>query len=79
MKKRKRISKSDVQIAGVNLYTAQTIADTFGVNVITILRHIKEGRLIARLVGHKYYVTEENLKKFFNTKGLVRKQKNNNN
>lgn len=65
-KKRKNISKATVKIAGVKLSTAQSIADAFGVNVITILRHIKKGRLIARLVGHKYYVTEKNLRIFLN-------------
>jgi predicted site-specific integrase-resolvase len=57
-----------VEIAGVKLYTAQAIADTFGVNIVTILRHIKKGRLTAQLIGHKYYITEANLSYFLNQK-----------
>jgi len=56
-----------VEIAGVKLYTVQAIADAFGVNKITILRHIKNGSLGARLIGHKYFITEEQLKNFLNT------------
>lgn len=76
MKKRKRAKKVDVEIAGIKLYTAQSIADTFGVNVITILRHIKKGNLKARLIGHKYYVTEDNLRAFVSTSCNVRRKKN---
>lgn len=53
-----------MEIADVKLYTAQAIADAFSINVVTILRHIKKGNLRARLIGHKYYVAEENLKQF---------------
>lgn len=64
-----------MEIAGVRLYTAQAIADTFGVNVVTILRHIKKGNLTARLIGHKYYVTEENIRKFLETPYIVKHRK----
>ena len=64
VKKRKKAEKMAVEIAGVKLYTAQSIADTFGINVVTILRHIKKRNLKARLIGHKYYITEENLRIF---------------
>jgi len=67
VKKRKRAEKIAVEIAGIKLYTAQSIADTFDVNVVTILRHIKKGNLKARLIGHRYYITEENLQAFLNT------------
>lgn len=56
-----------VEIAGVKLFTVQAIADAFNVNKITILRHIKEKRLVARLIGHKYYVTAENLRIFLDS------------
>lgn len=72
MKKKKSTSKTSVEIAGVKLYTAQTIADTFDVNVVTILRHIKKGSLKARLIGHKYYITEQNLCTFLNTQSVIK-------
>lgn len=61
-----------MEIAGIKLYTAQSIADSFGVNVITILRHIKKGKLKARLIEHKYYITEDNLRIFLNTAYTVK-------
>jgi len=76
LKKKKNVSKATVEIAGVKLYTAQAIANTFGINVVTILRHIKKGNLRARLIGHMYYITEENLRKFFDTPGLMGNRKN---
>ena len=71
MKKRKKAEKVAIEIAGVKLYTAQSIADTFGVNVVTILRHIKKGNLKARLIGHRYYIIEENLRRFLDTPRIV--------
>ena len=75
MKKKKNIPKATVEIAGVKLYTAQAIADTFAVNIVTILRHIKHGDLKARLIGHKYFITEANLRKFLETPYIVKHRK----
>lgn len=71
MKKSKRSQKETVEIASIRLYTAKSIADTFGVNVVTILRHIKKGNLKARNIGHKYYVTEQNLSTFLNAQSVI--------
>ncbi|MGB3342181.1 MAG: helix-turn-helix domain-containing protein [bacterium] len=75
MKKRKNALRGTVVIAGVTLYTVQEIAQTFGVNSITILRHIKKGDLIARQIGHKYFVVEENLRVFLSAHSIVKGRK----
>jgi excisionase family DNA binding protein len=76
-KKKKSTSKGTVEIAGIKMYTAQSIADIFGVNIVTILRHIKKGNMIAWLMGHKYYITKENLKEFLNSYQPVQSKKRN--
>ncbi len=75
MKQRKKTKEITVEIAGIKLYTTQSIANTFGVNVVTILRHIKKGDLKARLIGHKYFITEGNLKDFLGTHSIVKPHK----
>lgn len=77
MKKRKRAEKVTVEIAGVKLYTAQSIVDAFGVNIVTILRHIKKGALKTRLIGHKYFIPEKNLIDFLNTCQTIQLKKRN--
>jgi len=71
LKKRKKAKTVAVDIAGIRLYTSQSIADTFGVKAVTILRHIKKGNLKARFIGHKYYTTEDNLKTFLNSSETI--------
>lgn len=46
-------------------FTVKEVADNFGVTIMTIRNYIKSGKLKARKVGVKYYITEDNLREFF--------------
>ena len=46
------------------LLTADQVAETLNLHVKTVLRHIREGRLIARRIGKEYRITRADLNAF---------------
>jgi len=48
----------------MKLYTAKEIAEILQINVFTVLRYIREGKLEHIKVGSQYRITEEQLNKF---------------
>ena len=48
----------------MKLYTPQEVADTLKVDLRTVYRWIKEGRLAAVKAGVQWRISEENLKDF---------------
>lgn len=47
-------------------FSAQEIADTLKVNIMTIYRYIKAGKLTAYKFGKEFRITEENFQTFLN-------------
>lgn len=45
-------------------YTAQDLADKFGVNIMTIYRYIKSGRLIAHKIGKEFRIPKDEFELF---------------
>lgn len=51
-------------ILNVKLYSTQEAADLLGVSYGTINKYISEGKIEARIIGGRKYITEMNLKHF---------------
>jgi excisionase family DNA binding protein len=47
-------------------YTAQELADKLSLNIMTIYRYIKSGKLIAYKIGKNFRITEESFTCFLN-------------
>ena len=53
-------------MADFKLYTKKEVAEMLGVTERTVWNYIKVGRLQAVMIGGKWKVSDENLKKFVN-------------
>lgn len=51
-------------ILDVKLYSTKEVADLLGVTPTTTTKYIKEGKLEAKTIGGKRYISEESLRKF---------------
>lgn len=51
-------------ILGVKLYTIEEVGELLGTQSQTVSKYIQQGRLKARVIGGRKYVSEENLKEF---------------
>ena len=47
-----------------DFYTAQDLADKFGVNIMTIYRYIKAGKLIAHKIGKEFRIPKVEFERF---------------
>jgi len=47
-----------------NFYTAKDLADVLGVNIMTIYRYIKAGKLTAYKTGKEFRIKKEDFDKF---------------
>lgn len=56
-------------ILDVKLYNAQEVAELLGISVETARNYISDGRLKAKKIGTRYYVSEEKLKEFLLAEG----------
>lgn len=56
-------------VVGVKLFNAEELADLLGVTTETARRYIKDGRIKARKIGTRYYVSEPNIKAFLLAEG----------
>lgn len=51
-------------ILDVKFYSVKEIADLLGVTATTARQYIKDGKIEAKKIANKIYVTEEQLRKF---------------
>jgi len=50
-----------------DFYTAQDLADKLGVNIMTIYRYIKAGKLKAYKIGKEFRIDEVEFSRFLNS------------
>lgn len=55
-----------IQLGNLRLYTLQELSKKFSLTLITLRNYIKQGKLKARKVGVRWYVTEKTLEEYFN-------------
>jgi len=53
-----------IKIADIKLYSVKALSDILRIHPLTIRNHIKQGKLKARQIGRRYYVTDGNLKEW---------------
>lgn len=49
------------QIGEVKIYSIKEISERLDISPATVRRYIKDGRLVGKKVGHKFFITEEAL------------------
>ena len=54
------------QTMNKEFYTAQDLADKLGVNIMTIYRYIKAGRLQAYKIGKEFRIEQKEFETFLN-------------
>jgi excisionase family DNA binding protein len=55
-----------IKLGEIKLYSVQELAKSLDVTTVTLRAYIKQGKLKARKMGGKWYVSEESLKSYFN-------------
>ena len=53
-----------IEIDDMKLYSVKALSDILKIHPLTIRNHIKQGKLKARQIGRRYYVTDDNLKEW---------------
>ena len=53
-----------IEIADFKAYDANEVAEMLGLKYRTVTRYIQAGRIRARKIGKKYYVTEGDIRAF---------------
>lgn len=54
-----------IKIGELRLYDLEELSEKLQVNVRSLRRWIREGKIKAKKVGVKYYITEQSLKEYF--------------
>jgi len=54
-----------IEIADIKLYSLLELSQTLKITTVTLRTYIKQGKLKAKKVGGKWYVTEDALREFF--------------
>ncbi|MDZ7659073.1 helix-turn-helix domain-containing protein [Fodinibius sp.] len=54
------------QIGNLTLYSVDDLHEQLGLSKMTIRAYLREGKIRARKLGVKWYVTEEALREYFN-------------
>lgn len=52
-------------IGDLTLYDIEELSESLGINVQTVRKMLAEGKLKGRKLARKWYVTEDNLKAYF--------------
>lgn len=55
-----------IQIGDLKLYSLQELSESLKLTLISLRSYVRQGKLKARKVGTRWYVSEDNLKEFFN-------------
>lgn len=53
-----------IEINEMKLYSVKALCDILKIHPLMIRTHIKKGKLKARQIGRRYYVTDNNLKEW---------------
>ena len=53
-----------IVVGDVKLLTLEEVSEVVGISTVSIRKWIREGKLKAKKIGPRYYVSEENLKEF---------------
>lgn len=51
----------------IELIPLDVLAEKLGIHIVTLRRYVRQGKLKARKIGRRYYVSKDNLKDFVNT------------
>lgn len=54
-----------IQVGDMKLYDVEELAEMLDVGLPTIRRYLREGRLKGKKLAKRWYVSEENLKDYF--------------
>ena len=54
-----------IQVGDMRLYDVEELAEMLYVGLPTIRRYLREGRLKGKKLAKRWYVSEENLKEYF--------------
>jgi len=54
-------------MAGVEMYDSVELSKLLGISIVTVRIYMKEGRIPARKIGTKWFVSEKNLQEFLNS------------
>ena len=54
-----------IQVADMKLYDVEEVAEMLSVGEPTIRRYLREGKLKGKKLAKRWYVSEENLKDYF--------------
>ena len=54
-----------IQVGDMKLYDVEELAGMLSVGLPTIRRYLREGRLKGKKLAKRWYVSEENLKEYF--------------
>jgi len=57
------------QVGNLTLYSVDDLHEQLGLSKMTIRAYLREGKIRARKLGVKWYVTEEALREYFNEPG----------
>ena len=54
-----------IQVGDMKLYAVEEVAEMLSVGEPTIRRYLRQGRLKGKKLAKRWYVSEENLKEYF--------------
>ena len=54
-----------IQIGQLRLYDLEELSEKLQINIRSLRRWIREGKIKAKKVGVKYYITEQSLNEYF--------------
>lgn len=52
------------EVLGVKLYSTREVSELLGITQNTTIKYINQGKIKARMIGGRRYVTEDNLKEY---------------
>jgi len=55
-----------IELGNIKIFSISDLSKVLYINISTLRKYIKEGKLKGQKLGNKYYITEDNLKHFFN-------------
>ena len=55
-----------IELGKIKIFSISDLSKDLNINISTLRKYLKEGKLKGQKLGNKYYITEDNLKHFFN-------------
>lgn len=56
-----------IMVGNLKLFDLKELSELIGVSTVTIRGYISSGKLVARKMGSKYYISEDALRGYFTT------------